>query len=120
MSSQEGTIDMDIHDFVKDYRPLVSSNPERYYKTTLFENDAILVGINCFESQQCMAKHAHAEQNRFYTILEGTATVWLDDLSTVAVPGEVVFIPAGHAHKIQNNGITRLVVLVGIAPAHAD
>jgi quercetin dioxygenase-like cupin family protein len=111
---------MDIHDFVKDYRPLVSSNQERYYKTTLFENDAILVGINCFEPRQCMEKHAHAEQNRFYTILQGNGTIWLDDLTTIVSPGDVFFIPAGRAHKIQNSGSTRLVVLVGISPAHAD
>lgn len=111
---------MESNEFVKDYRNYVSSAEAKYCKATLFENDAILVGINCFEPGQEMSKHAHTEQNRFYIVLEGQGTVRVDDVETVVVKDKIILVPGGHAHRLFNSGKERFIVLVGIAPAHAD
>jgi mannose-6-phosphate isomerase-like protein (cupin superfamily) len=107
-------------EYLKDYSEFVSTGEEKYCKSTLFENEAVLVGLNCFMDGQEMYKHAHAEQNRFYVILEGKGTFSLDDMEWPIQKGQVAFVPAGHSHRIRQTGDERLVVLVGIAPAHAD
>ena len=111
---------MSMTEFIKDYHSFVSTSKEKYYKTTLFENDALLVGTNCFEPGQEMRKHAHTEQNRFYLVLEGQARVCLDEDESDIFKDQVFFVPAGHAHWLKNTGQSQFVVLVGIAPAHAD
>lgn len=52
--------------FFKDYCTLASFQQERYGKSTLFENEHILVGLNCLEVGQEMEKHARQLQCRFY------------------------------------------------------
>ncbi|NMB88707.1 MAG: cupin domain-containing protein [Chloroflexi bacterium] len=104
----------------KDYRAYTNFLPDRYGKATLFENDAILVGLNCLVPGQCMQKHAHVEQNRFYLVLEGSGKVWVDEEEQLVSGGMLVWVPAGRAHRIENQGEQPLVMLVGIAPAHAD
>jgi quercetin dioxygenase-like cupin family protein len=71
---------MENNEFCKDYRSFVSFQAERYGKSTLFENEHILVGLNCLEPGQGMEKHAHEVQCRFYIVLEGNGQVWIGDL----------------------------------------
>jgi hypothetical protein len=52
------------------YKSWFSFQAERYGKSTLFENEHVLVGFNCLESGQKMEKHAHEVQCRFYVVLE--------------------------------------------------
>jgi uncharacterized cupin superfamily protein len=110
----------DAPQFFKDYRDSVSSRPDRYAKATLFENESILVGMNCLEPGQSMQKHAHEKQNRFYLVLEGNGVFKVGDQEGSFGLGMVVWIPAGNTHQIQNLGQQQLVLLVGIAPGHAD
>jgi len=62
---------MDIGENFKEYRSFVNFQAERYGKSTLFENEHLLVGLNCLETGQEMEKHAHEVQCRFYAALEG-------------------------------------------------
>ncbi len=107
-------------DYIKKYTDYVSSSTEKYYKTTLFENEKIMVGLNCFGPGQEMFRHPHSEKNRFYLILEGQGLFQLDDASSTLSKDQLFFVPDGHSHRITNTGTERLVVLVGIAPPHAD
>ena len=111
---------MDNAEFFKDYRAFASFQQERYGKSTLFENEHILVGLNCLESGQEMEKHAHEVQCRFYVVLEGNGQVWVGDEQQETQTGTVIWVPAGHPHRIVNTGIERMVMLVGITPPQAD
>ena len=111
---------MEPSSFFKDYHAFISFRPDRYGKATLFDNEHILVGLNCLKPGQCMEKHAHEIQCRFYFVLEGKGDVWVGDEQKEVAPGMVIWAPAGYIHKIENTGTEPLVLLVGIAPAEAD
>ena len=70
---------MENTELFKDYKDFVSFRAERYGKSTLFENEHILVGLNCLEPGQAMEKHAHEIQCRFYLVLEGDGQVWVGE-----------------------------------------
>jgi quercetin dioxygenase-like cupin family protein len=111
---------MNWNDYIKEYKPLAQPGDGKHGKATLFENDALLVGLNIFEDGQEMRKHAHKEQNRVYLVLEGEGVLGVDVEEQGIHVGQVLFVPAGHAHWLRQTGEERLVVMVGIAPAHAD
>ena len=111
---------MDNNKFFKDYSAFVSFRAERYGKATLFENEHILVGLNCLEPGQEMEKHSHEVQCRFYLVLEGSGNVWVGDELKKTEKGTVIWVPSGHTHRIKNTGTERMVLLVGIAPSQAD
>ena len=111
---------MECNEFFKDYTSYVSFQEEHFGKSTLFENDRILVGLNCMEPGQGMEKHAHLIQCRFYIVQEGSGQVWIGDEQTKVEKGIVVWVPAGQPHCILNSGSERMVMLVGIATAKAD
>lgn len=107
-------------DHFKDYRDFVSFQADRYGKATLFENEHVLVGLNCLEPGQTMEKHAHDLPYRFYVVLEGSGQVWVGDAKQSVGNGMVIWIPPGHTHRILNTGKSRMILLVGITPANTD
>lgn len=111
---------MENNEFFKDYSAFVSFRKERYGKATLFENERVLVGLNCLEPGQEMEKHSHEVQCRFYILLEGSGNVWVGDVLKRTEKGTVIWVPAGHTHRINNTGSERMVLLVGIAPTNPD
>jgi quercetin dioxygenase-like cupin family protein len=111
---------MDNPLFFKEYAAHLSFQPDRYGKSTLFENENILVGLNCLQAGQSFDKHAHEVQTRFYVVLEGKGLVWIGDEKQETAPGSIIWVPPGYTHKIENIGQSQMILLVGIAPAHAD
>jgi len=111
---------MENIEFFKNYSSFVNFQAERYGKSTLFENEHILVGLNCLEPGQAMEKHAHEIQWRFYSVLEGKGHTWVGDKEKDIEKGMVIWVPAGHSHRIINTGAERMVMLVGISPSPVD
>jgi mannose-6-phosphate isomerase-like protein (cupin superfamily) len=111
---------METTPFFKDYGSFTTFRPDRYGKSTLFENEYVLAGLNCLEAGQAMEKHAHQVQTRFYIVLEGKGRAWVGSEQSEIEPGKVIWVPPGHAHRLENSGNERLVLLIAIAPAHAD
>ncbi|HMD88498.1 MAG TPA: cupin domain-containing protein [Anaerolineaceae bacterium] len=111
---------MEKDDFFKNYKSYICFQPTNYFKTTLFENEHILLGLNCLEPGQITDKHAHEVQLRFYMVLEGTGHIRVGDMETEAGPGTIIWIPAGHTHTVVNTGSNNLIMLVGMAPAQAE
>jgi quercetin dioxygenase-like cupin family protein len=111
---------MEKIEFFKDYRDFVTFRPDRYDKATLFENEQVLVGLNCLEPGQSMEKHAHQEQCRFYVALKGGGNIVVGETQEEVQAGTVVWVPAGQLHRIINTRLERLVLLVGITPSKAD
>src|ERR1041385_6833672 len=56
---------------VVDYRTLVGSNPEKMYKATVYESPKLLLGLSCLEPGQSDRAHTHADQDKFYFVVEG-------------------------------------------------
>lgn len=90
---------------------------EKFYKTTLFRSDALLLGVNCLEPGQVQQPHDHADQDKFYYVVEGEGNFVLGEDQIAAAAGDVVWAPAGVVHGVRNDGEARLTLLVGIAPA---
>jgi quercetin dioxygenase-like cupin family protein len=89
---------------------------EKMGKSTIFESERILVGLNCFEPGQSHALHAHEGMDKVYQVLEGTGTFLLEDRELAMEPGVMLIAPSGVPHGIRNDGKTRLVVSAILAP----
>jgi quercetin dioxygenase-like cupin family protein len=111
---------MEESDYFKNFNPYVNFQDERYGKSTLFENEHMLVGLNCLKPGQRMEKHAHEIQNRFYIVLEGNGIVGVGGEQKESGKGMVIWIPSGHTHWIQNSGTESMVLLVGISDSKTD
>jgi mannose-6-phosphate isomerase-like protein (cupin superfamily) len=61
--------------------------------------------------------HVHPEQEERFEVIEGRMNFRLGRKKISAGPGEVVVVPAGHAHKFANGGDTKAVCRVEITPA---
>jgi quercetin dioxygenase-like cupin family protein len=90
---------------------------EKFFKTTLFQGTELLLGLNCLEPGQVQQPHDHADQDKFYYVVEGHGRFRLGEEHVTAGPGNVVWVPAGLVHGVENEGSDRLTLLVGIAPA---
>ena len=104
-------------DAFKEYRDHVPSKPGGVGKSTLFQSPRILLGLNGLEPGAEQAVHAHADQDKFYHVLEGRGVFTVGSEVREAGPGAVVWAPCGVDHGVKNRGSERLVLLVGIAPA---
>lgn len=101
---------------VVDYRDHVGTRADKHYKTTLFQGDQLMVGLNCLEPGQSQPVHDHSDQDKMYAVLEGEGRFTVGAETFSAGPGAVVFAPAGVVHGVTNAANVRLVLLVNIAP----
>jgi mannose-6-phosphate isomerase-like protein (cupin superfamily) len=99
-----------------DYRTLVTSNPEKMSKATIFESPRLLLGLNCLEPGQADRIHTHPDQDKFYYVIEGHGEFTVGDEIVTASAGETVPVAAGLTHGVRNYGVERLVILMGLAP----
>lgn len=102
---------------VKQVTDHTGMDASKFYKTTLFSSEALLIGLNCLEPGQAQQPHDHPGQDKFYYVVEGFGLFTLEKERIQASVGEVVWAPAGLAHGVKNEGSSRLTLLVGIAPA---
>ena len=103
--------------YITAYPDHIGSSAEKFFKSTLFQSSRLLLGLNCLEPGQTQATHTHADQDKFYVVIEGQGAFAIADEIYQAGPGMVIWAPAGVLHGVTNRGDTRLVLLVGIAPA---
>jgi quercetin dioxygenase-like cupin family protein len=101
---------------IVDYRDYVGSKAEKFFKTTLFSGEQLMIGLNCLESGQKQHVHTHDDQDKFYLVLEGNGHFTVGEAVTETGPGHVVWAAAGVPHGVENKGTARLVIFMGIAP----
>jgi quercetin dioxygenase-like cupin family protein len=92
------------------------SVPDKSYKTTLWQGQHVMVGLNCLEPGQTQKTHAHEGADKFYFVLEGRGKFTVADVEQDAAAGSLVVAPAGIPHGVTNNSSERLSLLVTIAP----
>jgi mannose-6-phosphate isomerase-like protein (cupin superfamily) len=103
--------------YIIDYRDHTGANPDKFFKSTLFQSSRLLLGLNCLEPSQTQHAHIHGGQDKFYFVIEGQGTFVVGAETSQAGPGMAIWAPAGVDHGVTNTGNERLVLLVGIAPA---
>ncbi len=92
------------------------SNAEKFFKSTLWQGQYVMIGLNCLEPHQIQPVHAHADADKFYFVLTGGGSFTVGDDERTVESGAVVIAPAGVPHGVTNTGAERLSLLVAIAP----
>lgn len=100
-----------------DYQTHTGSNPNKFFKSTLFQSRRMLLGLNCLDPRQTQSVHTHADQDKFYFVVDGEGEFQVGEETRRCGPGLVVWVPAGAKHGVTNTRTHPLVLLVGIAPA---
>lgn len=90
---------------------------ERMGKTTLFESERLLVGLNAFEPGQEHKLHAHAGMDKVYHVLAGSGVFLLAGREEPMAAGMMLIAPEGVTHGIRNTSKERLLVLAILAPS---
>lgn len=99
-----------------DWREHVGTQKDKFYKTTLWQGEHCMVGMNCLEPGQQQASHAHEGADKFYFVLEGRGRFTVGSEVCDMETGAIVIAPAGIMHGVTNNGEERLSLLISIAP----
>lgn len=102
--------------YILNWREHAGASLEKFYKTTLWQGDHMMVGLNCLEPGQTQNIHVHDGAEKFYFVLEGSGRFIVGDEEKEADTGSLVFAPSGIPHGVTNNGGARLSLLVVIAP----
>lgn len=86
-------------------------------KSTLFQSDRLLVGLNAFEPGQEHRLHAHSGMDKVYHVLAGRGAFLLEGREEPMEAGTMLIAPEGVLHGIRNTGTERLLVLAILAPS---
>jgi quercetin dioxygenase-like cupin family protein len=86
-------------------------------KSTLYQSERLLVGLNAFEPGQEHALHAHAGMDKVYSVVEGTGVFLLEGSELPMRAGDVLIAPEGVAHGVRNTSASRLLLLAILSPA---
>lgn len=103
-------------DFFSDYRKHIGSNPERFFKSTIFQSARMLVGMDCLEPGQTQPAHLHAGRDKLYFVIEGQGHFQVGDQLHEGGPGTLIWAAADSVHAVENTGAERLVMLIAMAP----
>ncbi|CAN5611064.1 MAG: cupin domain-containing protein [Pyrinomonadaceae bacterium] len=101
---------------ILDWRAHAGSAAEKFYKTTLWQGEHVMVGLNCLEPNQTQGLHSHQGADKLYFVLEGEGKFTIGNEERTAIAGALVVAPAGIAHGVTNMSGARLSLLVAIAP----
>ena len=99
-----------------DWRDFQGANAEKFYKTTLWQGEHVMVGLNCLEPNQIQPVHAHGGADKFYLVLSGVGRFTVGDEEKSVESGGLVIAPAGIPHGVTNAGTERLSLLIAISP----
>ena len=102
---------------VTHYHQHVGVREDKFYKSTLFQAEHLMIGLNCLEPGQVQPVHAHQDQDKFYFVLEGVGNFTVGEAVTEAGPGNIVWARAGIPHGVENRGSERVTILVGMGPS---
>lgn len=84
---------------------LLSTVPGRervfFVNKELTDMDDMLAGIMYYKAGAASPLHYHANCEHFYFIFEGNATVETDDGVRDVGPGDLIFFPAEHKHRLR-------------------
>jgi quercetin dioxygenase-like cupin family protein len=91
-------------------------NPEKMGKSTIFQSEHVLVGLNAFEPGQAHQLHTHEGMDKVYHVLKGKGLFILEDREVEMEAGLMLVAPDGVPHGIRNHSNDQLIVLAILAP----
>ncbi len=106
--------------YFEDWREHTGAGLEKFYKTTLWQGEHVMVGLNCLEPNQMQRVHAHQGADKIYFVLAGRGRFTVGGEERESGTGTLVLAPAGVPHGVTNTGSERLALLVAIAPGGPD
>jgi mannose-6-phosphate isomerase-like protein (cupin superfamily) len=72
--------------------------------------------ISMYQPMAYVELHAHKVQEQIYHVLEGEALMDIDGEKRLLRKHDVIYLPPGTMHAIQNSGLVDLVFLVVTSP----
>src|SRR6266498_3748933 len=84
------------------WREQVGSQTDKFFKTTLWQGEHVIIGLNCLEPGQTQKVHAHNGADKFYLVLEGRGTFTVGNEEQEADAGSLVVAPSGIPHGVTN------------------
>lgn len=91
-------------------------DPAKMVKASLFESERMFCDLYCLSPGQEQKTHVHEDGDKIYYVLEGCGLFQVDGPSREVGEKNVVFVPAGSSHGVQNPSQSNLVLLVFMAP----
>ena len=76
-------------------------------------SERMLVGLAWFEPGDVHLLHHHPHADEWYYVIEGSALFTVGDEVVRGTPGTALFMPAGVAHRIENDGDQTLHIAWG-------
>src|ERR1700687_6383314 len=73
-------------------------------KSTIYQSERLLVGLNAFEPGQSHALHAHVGMDKMYCVLDGDGIFLLEGRELPMQAGGLLVAPAGGPHGVNNTG----------------
>lgn len=108
---------MVAHPHVLDPLEAAEFDATKMGKTTIFQSERLLVGLNAFEPGQSHRLHTHEGMDKVYHVLSGRGLFLLDGRELPMQAGQMLVAPDGVAHGVRNSSDERLVILAVLAPA---
>jgi len=72
--------------------------------------------ISMYQPMAYVERHSHKVQEQIYHVLEGEGLMEIDGKKHVVRKHDVIYLPPGVAHGIENSGLVDLIFLVVTAP----
>jgi len=72
--------------------------------------------ISCYQPMAYVAPHTHKVQEQVYHVLDGEGLMEIGAERRVVRRHDVIYLPPGVEHSIQNSGLSDLVFLVVTSP----
>jgi mannose-6-phosphate isomerase-like protein (cupin superfamily) len=76
--------------------------------------------ISMYQPMAYVKLHKHKVQEQLYHVLEGEGLMEIDGKAQVVRRHDVIYLPPGVEHAIQNSGLVDLVFLVVTSPPSDD
>jgi len=76
--------------------------------------------ISCYQPMAYVARHTHKLQEQIYHVLDGEGLIEIAGKNHVVRKHDVIYLPPGVEHMIQNSGLADLVFLVITSPTSDD
>ena len=72
--------------------------------------------ISAYQPMAYVARHAHKVQEQVYHVLDGEGLMEIGDETRVVRKNDIIFLPPGVPHSIQNTGLIDLIFVVVTTP----
>jgi len=96
-----------------------SFRDDKMAKNPVFDSPRMFFDQYCLRPGQAQTPHSHANEDKVYVVLEGTAVFEIAGETRALDAGTAVIARAGQPHGVRNESAANAVLLVTMAPRPA-